>query len=41
MRPLWFMFIPSIVDASYKLHPRFEKRLRRTLDEVLPRRIRP
>lgn len=33
--------IPSIVDASYKLHPRFEKRLRRTLDEVLPRHIRP
>lgn len=33
--------IPSIVDSSYQLHPRFEKPLRRFLDQVAPQRIKP
>ena len=34
-------FIPTIIDSTYRLHPRFVKPLRRTLDAYLPQGVRP
>ena len=33
--------IPSVIDACYRLHPRFGKPLRQFLDQIAPKRIRP
>ena len=33
--------IPSVIDACYRLHPRFEKSLRQFLDQIAPQRLQP